>query len=477
MTVDAAHLDQDVVVVGAGPVGLWLAGELRLGGARVAVLEKRLERTSYSRALTLHARTLEVFAMRGIVEAWLAEGVQIPTTHYAMLSSRLDLTGLDTDYPFALFMPQLRTEELLEQRVHSLGADVRRGVEVGEVAADLDGVTVRCTDGQELRAQYVVGCDGRRSIVREAAGISYTGTEDWVTSTVGDVVLTMTDPPAALTMHTETGSFYLVRIDARRHRLIGIEHVTDAPALRAPVDLEGFRELIVRITGSDFSMTEPSWLSTAGSATFQADRYREGRLLLAGDSAHVHFPMGGQGLNLGVQDAMNLGWKLARTVTGRADPSVLDSYGAERQPIGQLVIDDTLAQTGVVGLGGREGQAVREMMTAALGSNPELNKQFAIAVSGMGVRYPGAPGDHPLVGTRAPNVRLDDGSTLYEQLVDACFVLVGPAAKAASHSYRDARVVQAGFVGRSDWAGTGAVLIRPDGHVAWACTSDSEESR
>jgi 2-polyprenyl-6-methoxyphenol hydroxylase-like FAD-dependent oxidoreductase len=468
MIASDATVDVDVVIVGAGPVGLWLASELRLGGVSVAVLEKRLQRTPYSRALTLHARTLEVFAMRGIVDAWLADGVQIPTTHYAMLSSRLDLTGLDTDFPFVLFLPQVRTEELLENRARSLGADIRRGVEVATVAADEGGVVVRTTAGLELSAQYVVGCDGRRSIVRDAAGISYTGTEDWVTSTVGDVVLDMPDPPSALTMHTETGSFYLVRIDPRRHRLIGIEHVTDTPAARGPADFDGFREVIVRITGSDFSMSEPSWLSSVGSATFQADRYRAGRLLLAGDAAHVHFPMGGQGLNLGVQDAMNLGWKLVRTINGVADPSLLDSYGAERQPVGQRVIDDTLAQTGVVGLGGREGQAVREMMTAALASNPLLNRQFAVAVSGIGVRYPGADGEHPLVGTRAPNVRLDNGGTLYDELTDASFVLVGPHVTADSSPHPEARLVEAGFVGRDDWVGVGSVLIRPDGHIAWA---------
>ena len=456
----------DVAVVGAGPVGLWLAAELRLGGASVAVLEKRLERTQYSRALTLHARTLEVFAMRGIVDAWLTDGVKIPTGHYAMLSSRLDLTALDTDYPFALFLPQVRTEELLEQRASSLGADIRRGVEAEAVQADSDGVTVTGSDDLELRAKYVVGCDGRRSIVRETAGIGYTGTDDWVMSTVGDVVLDMPEPPNALTMHTETGSFYMVRIDPRRHRLIGIEHVTDAPVARTPIDFDGFRALIVKITGQDFSMTEPSWLARAGSATFQANRYREGRLLLAGDAGHVHFPMGGQGLNLGVQDAMNLGWKLARVVTDRSPDSLLDSYGAERQPVGQLVIDDTLAQTGIVGLGGREGRAVREMMTVALASNPSLNRQLAVAVSGLGVEYPSTDGDHRLVGTRAPNVALDDGTALFDHLGQAAFVLIGPNAKTATVDV-EAQVVSAGFL-REDWADVGAALVRPDGHVAWA---------
>jgi 2-polyprenyl-6-methoxyphenol hydroxylase-like FAD-dependent oxidoreductase len=459
----------DVAVVGAGPVGLWLAAELRLGGASVVVLEKRLRRTEYSRALTLHARTLEVFAMRGIVDAWLADGVKIPTGHYAMLSSRLDLTILDTDYPFALFLPQVRTEELLEQRASSLGADIRRGVEAQAVQANSDGVTVSGSEDLELQAKYVVGCDGRRNIVRETAGIGYTGTDDWVMSTVGDVVLDMPEPPNALTMHTKTGSFYMVRIDPRRHRLIGIEHVTDEPVARTPIDFDGFRALIVKITGRDFSMTEPTWLARAGSATFQADRYREGRLLVAGDAAHVHFPMGGQGMNLGVQDAMNLGWKLARVLTGRSPDSLLDSYGGERQPVGQLVIDDTLAQTGIVGLGGREGRAVREMMAAALASNPSLNRQLAVAVSGVGVRYPAADGNHRLVGTRAPNVALDDGTALFDHLAQASFVLVGPDAKTAAVDV-EARVVSAGFL-HDRWADVGAALVRPDGHVAWAASA------
>ncbi|BEP14839.1 monooxygenase [Acidothermaceae bacterium B102] len=458
---ESSAYDADVLVVGAGPVGLWLAAELRLGGASVVILEKRHERSPHSRALTLHARTLELFAMRGIVEHWLSEGVQIPTTHYAMLKSRLDLRGLDTDYPFALFIPQLRTEQLLETYVRGLGVDIVTGVSVTDVEKGDDGVRVLAGE-RSWTGRYLVGCDGRRSPVRASVGIGYTGTEDALTCVLGDVILDQPDVPHAITMHTDTGSFYAVKIDPQRHRLIGVEHASLRTPRQTVLELDEFRDTIVALTGSDFGMRDPSWLTRVGSATFQADHYRSGRVLVAGDAAHVHFPMGGQGLNLGLQDAMNLGWKLARAVAG--DRSSLPSYETERIPAGRLVIDDTLAQTALVSTPGREGRALRDMMTAVLADNQQLNATLALAISGIGATYagPGTAGLQP--GDRVPNLTLTDGRRLFELLGTGQFCLLGSHAHHAGLVVADAAIA----AGHPAWDHRTAALVRPDGHLAWS---------
>jgi 2-polyprenyl-6-methoxyphenol hydroxylase-like FAD-dependent oxidoreductase len=469
--------ETDVIVVGAGPVGLWLAAELKLGGANVIVLEKRDQRSPHSRAFTLHARTLEVFASRGLADGWLARGQRIPTAHYAMLSSRLDLSVLDSDFPFVLFIPQVRTEELLEEHALAMGVPVLRGVEVTEVAATADGARVTAgtaTGPREFRASYLAGCDGRRSIVRDAAGIGYQGTEDTITCVIGDVHVADDDVPPALTLHSEGGSFYGVRLDETRHRLIGIEHATMTTPREVPLEFDEYRATIERLAGRDFGMYDPDMLTRVGSSTFQADRYREGRIVLAGDAAHVHFPMGGQGLNLGLQDAMNLGWKLAAVARSMAPPELLDSYAAEREPAGQAVIEDTLAQTAVVAAQGREGQALRGMLTSALTASHELNARLATAASGVDVAYPAGPGDHPLTGRRVPNLKLEDGSDLFGRLAPGRFVLTGVSpGDLAAHLGPDLQAAvsatAAGFAGtQPPWDTVGAALVRPDGHLAWA---------
>jgi 2-polyprenyl-6-methoxyphenol hydroxylase-like FAD-dependent oxidoreductase len=523
-------LEADVIIVGAGAVGLWLAAELRLGDATVTVIEKRTSRSPRSRAHTLHARTLELFASRGLVGPWLDEGIEIPTTHYAMLSSRLDLTGLESDFPFVLFIPQVRTEELLEQHAIASGVRVLRGLEVREIAdtaaaaagtaagtaaetdatgADTDaaglGVRVTAVDSAgrpaEFSGQYLVGCDGRRSIVRTASGIGYTGTDDVLTSVLADVHLADDDVPPAVTTHSEGGSFYAVRIDSARYRLVALEHATMSTSRDVPLGFDEFRATIQRLTGRDFGMRDPSWLTRVGSATFQADRYRQGRTLLAGDAAHVHFPMGGQGLNLGLQDAMNLGWKLAAVLRSAAPPALLDTYELERAPVGRDVIDDTLAQTALIAVPGREGQALRGMMTTMLAQNPALNSRLALSASGIGVTYPPVTAAHSLVGRRVPNLRLKDGSDVFELLQHGKFCLIGmppsaiaeildsaapgsaaagPAAQGSptqgSQILNGLSVAPGGFAtDRQPWDQVGAALIRPDGHLAWAADRDGAD--
>jgi 2-polyprenyl-6-methoxyphenol hydroxylase-like FAD-dependent oxidoreductase len=481
--------EADVLVVGAGPVGLWLAAELRLAGATVTVLEKRTSRTIHSRALTLHARTLEIFASRGVAGPWLDEGMRIPTTHYAMLASRLDLTGLASDYPFVLFIPQVRTEELLEQHAIATGVRVLRGLEVSAIAMTGEGVSVTAAGPdsaagagpgrREFSGRFLVGCDGRRSIVRTASGIGYTGTGDTITAVIGDVLLTDEDVPPAVTTHSEAGSFYGVRIDGARYRLIGIDHASMSIPRSVALGFDEFRATIRRLTGRDFGMHDPTWLSRAGSATFQADRYRRDRTLLAGDAAHVHFPMGGQGLNLGLHDAMNLGWKLAAVCRAAAPPALLDTYELERVPVGRAVGDDTLAQTALVAAPGREGQALRAMMTAALTENRALNSRLAVFASGIGVTYPPADGAHPLAGRRVPNLRIEDGSEVFQLLRRGTFCVIGipPSAIAdilGPHALTDLAITPSRFAaGFPPWDQIGAALIRPDGHLAWAADGET----
>jgi 2-polyprenyl-6-methoxyphenol hydroxylase-like FAD-dependent oxidoreductase len=464
-----------VVVVGAGPVGLWLAAELAIGGVDVIVLDKRTERSPFSRALTVHARTLEVFAMRGIVDGWLREGRRLPTTHWAMLTSRLDLSVLDTHFPFALAIPQSRTEELIEAHARRVGVRIVRGAQVTAVREhgdimQVDGQDVATGEAWRLQADYVVGCDGRRSIVRESVGIDYQGGDGSLSCVIGDVRVSEGVLPPATTMQTDGGSFYAVKIDDERSRLIGIQ-----PARMIGIDgnsatLEDLRACIIAITGTDYGMHDPSWVTQLAASTYLARGYRRGRVLLAGDAAHVQFPMGGQGMNVGIQDAMNLGWRLALVTRGEASPDVLDDYGAERRPAASHVIDDTLAQTGLVAATGPEGSALREVFAEALRSEPGLNRRLAMVASGLAVSYAATDDQHPAVGCRMPDQPLRNGGNLFDRMTGGTSVSLGLDAPAAPIRVETAGPVYLeGHNGRCQLA---AAVVRPDGYVLWARGAD-----
>ncbi|WP_432828847.1 FAD-dependent monooxygenase [Dactylosporangium sp. CA-092794] len=465
--------DPDVLIVGAGPVGLWLASELALAGIATTVVEKRARRTNWSRALTVHARTLEVFAMRGAVEPWLAEGVPVPTTHFGMLNSRIDLRGLDSDFPFTLFIPQLRTEELLEARARDLGVTIWRPCEVTDLGADPGGVWVDVTEpagSSRMHVRYVVGCDGKHSVVRASAGIAYDGAQDAAGCLLGDVKISPAagDPdPHALTLHAEAGSFYGVRMSGEQYRLIIVEHGPALVPADTPLDLDEFRTRVKDVMGTDFGMRDPAWLTRLSSATYQVDRYRAGRVLLAGDAAHVHFPMGGQGLNLGVQDAMNLGWKLAAVLHGTAPEEILESYHDERHAAGALVIENTLSQTAVVAAPGRPGEALRDWLDVLLARYPAVNAEFARLLSGLGISYTDRV--RAEAGTRVPNHALTDGSHLFDHLHDGRFVAYGVPREGLERGLGPSwsRAVTATAAPSAEgWHGGG--LVRPDGYLAAA---------
>ncbi|MDA2814690.1 monooxygenase [Nocardiopsis sp. RSe5-2] len=487
-------MDADVIVAGAGPTGLMLACELALAGARPLVLERRAEPQRDSRALTLHPRSLELLDQRGLLDRFLPLGRTVPGWHFAQLPTRLDFSALDSRHGHTLFIAQARTEALLAERAHELGAEVRYGHEVTALGQDGEGVDVRVRGprGVEaaLRARYAVGCDGGRSRVREAAGIGFPGTDETLTGVLGDVAVIDDDPAVldaarargVLVAPLEGGVTRLVMVDPERMRV---------PS-REPVTLEEFRASLVRICGSDCGVAEPRWLSRFGNATRLAEAYRSGRVLLAGDAAHIHFPAAGQGLNTGLQDAMNLGWKLAAAVHGWAPPGLLDTYHSERRPIGRAVTENTevqtlLAELSLVPRYRRPGAALRALFDELLRME-EVNRELAARVSGLGTSYPPtAPGADPLAGRRMPDIgaaAADTGAArVHALLAGGGFVHLDLAGGAGSEEVSTgwgprvtAAVTKEG--GHPDLEGVKEVLVRPDGHIAWATrTADAAARR
>lgn len=394
----------DVVVVGAGPTGLWLAGELRLGGATVTVLEEREHRNPHSKALTIHPRTIEILDSRGVADPFLAEGIRIPNGHFAGLPDRMDFSVLETPYPFTLAVPQARTEELLERRARELGAVIRRGCRVTSLTAE----GVRLSSGERVDAAFVVGCDGTRSVVREAAGIEFCGTEATTWGWLGDVVLDAPPSELGTTVRNAEGFVMVVPLPGGLHRLVGSDPASNQSAYPGELTLDDLRETVRRIAGTDFGMRDAVWLSRFSNETRQATSYRRGNVLLAGDAAHMHFPAGGVGMNVGIQDAHNLGWKLAGVATGKAASSLLDSYERERRPIGVDLLEHTRAQTALMTAFNPEGDALRTVVSELIATVPDVSRFLAGRLSGLSVAY--------TTGQRAPNLSLPDGGTLFERL-------------------------------------------------------------
>ncbi|RGD57237.1 monooxygenase [Kitasatospora xanthocidica] len=478
---DATH---QVVIAGGGPVGLWLACELRLHGVDVTVLETRAEPDPHSRALTVHPRSLELFAARGLVAPFLAEGLRVPSGHFASLTSRMDFSRLDTPYPFTLALPQARTEELIAAHAEAVGVRLLREHRVTGLTRHEDAVTVDVdtpAGPRQLRAAYLVGCDGSRSTVRTAAGIGFPGTAATRWAWMADAVLDA--PPAAHSVSNEHGTVMVFPLPDGLHRVVG----NDARSVRERPDtptVEELRTRVRRITGTDYGMRDPRWISTFGNATRQAERYRHGRVLLAGDAAHTHFPAGGPGLNVGLQDAGNLGWKLAQTLAGTAPDGLLDSYHAERHPVGADLLRSTRAQTGLMTTYTPENLAMRDLLGELIAGVPEFSDTLALRSAGLAVTYPPADpsGAHPLTGTRAPDLAVHGGGTLLPLLRRGRYVLLdlatapdapSPLAPLAHDVTPGLDVRTAPPAGdrpaghRPAWSGVTAALVRPDGHLAW----------
>ncbi|MFJ4691865.1 FAD-dependent monooxygenase [Streptomyces sp. NPDC088766] len=478
-------VDTDVIVVGAGPTGLMLAGELRLGGARVTVVERLTEPTGQSRGLGFTARAMEVFDQRGLLPRF-GQGDTLAVSALGHFGGvQFDYTALEDAHFGARGIPQDQTEAVLEDWARRLGADIRRGWEVtglSDTFLDGDHVEITLATGrgtQRLRAAYLVGCDGGQSAVRKAAGFDFPGLPAGRTMFLADVVGCHLEP-RFLGERLPHGMVMAAPLKEGVDRIIVCPHGTPA---RDRDDTVTFAEVAAawqHITGEDISAGSAQWVSSFSDATRLASQYRRGRVLLAGDAAHIHLPAGGQGLSTGVQDAVNLGWKLAATVRGTAPADLLDTYHGERHPVGQRLMMNTRAQ-GTVFLGGEQSDPLRALF-AELITHDAVKKHLAGIVSHLDIRYdmtdPDTPA-HPLLGRRLAKRPLTGaaGETdTFRLLHPARGVLLDladdPAVRATAARWSDrvdtVTAAAKPAEGTTDvLAGLDAVLVRPDGHVAW----------
>jgi len=460
-----------VVIVGGGPTGLMLAGELALAGIDVGIVERRANQDLIeSRAGGLHSRTIEVLDQRGIADRFLSEGQVAQVAGYAWI--RLDISDFPSRHPYGLALWQEHIERILADWVDELKVPIYRRREVTGIAQDGTGVDVALSDGQPLRADYLVGCDGGRSVVRKAAGIEFAGWDPTTSCVIGEVELGG-EPPWGM-RHDALGihGFSRREEDGPVRVMVTEKHLgsTGEPTLR---DLS---EALVAVYGTDYGIHSPVWISSFTDMTRQAAAYRDRRVLLAGDAAHVHAPTGGQGLNTGAQDAVNLGWKLAQVVNQTSPDSLLDTYHAERHPVAARVLHNTMAQVALMRADERT-KALHDTMSEVL-KMEEPRKRFAGMLSGLDIHYDLGDG-HPLLGRRMPDLDLVTATgplRMFTLLHDARPVLLnlGEPGGVDITGWADrVQLIDAKYVGTWELPVLGvvnapdAVLIRPDGHVAW----------
>ncbi len=472
-----------VVIVGGGPTGLMLAGELALAKVGVAIVERRpSQEVAGSRAGGLHPRTLEVFDQRGIADRFLAEGQKAQVIGFAGV--QFDLSGFPTRHPYSLGLRQKHIERILADWIDELGVPIYRGIEVTGFAQEDTGVDVELSDGRSLRAQYVVGCDGGRSLIRKAAGIAFPGSNPTTSNLIAEAELTET-PPAWGTRRDAIGIHALGRVEYEirdgeivyaDHGPVGILITEKQVGQTGEPTLSDLSAGLITVYGTDYGVHSATWISRFTDAARQAASYRRGRVLIAGDAAHVHPPDGGQGLQTGVQDAVNLGWKLAQVVKGTSPESLLDTYHAERHPIGARVLRNTMASI-VLRREDERTKALRDIVSELLGMD-EPRRRFAAMMSGLDIHYDLGVG-HPLLGRRMPDLDLvtENGPLrVFTLLHDARPVLLNLREPDGFDIMPWADRVQridASYEGVWNLPAIGpvtaptAVLIRPDGYVAW----------
>ena len=461
----------DVTIVGGGPTGLMLAGELALAGIEVAILERRTTTDLVgTRARGFHSRTIEIFDQRGIADRFLDEGQKAQVLSFG--STALPVASLPSRHPYTLGLGQSHIERILLGWVEELGVPVRRAVEVTGFAQDVDGVDVHLADGEPLRTAYLVGADGGRSVVRKAAGIDFVGAEPTRSHLIAEVEVTEETPTG---IRLDEVGIHAMNV-LEDGRTVGLVVTEQQLSTAFEPSLTELREALIAVYGTDFGVHDPRWISRFTNACRQAAAYRTGRVLVAGDAAHIHPPTGGQGIGLGMQDAVNLGWKLAQVVRGVSPDALLDSYHAERHPATARVLKNVMTQA-LLQRGDARTEAVRDTIADLLRFDGPRTS-LAGLLSGLDVHHDFGEG-HPLLGRRMPDLDLatsDGPRRVFELLHGARPVLldldepggidITPWADRVEHVRADHtgpwEVPVVGAV-----AAASAVLIRPDGHVAW----------
>jgi 3-(3-hydroxy-phenyl)propionate hydroxylase len=460
-----------VVIAGGGPTGLMLAGELALAGIDVAIVERRTSQDlAGSRAGGLHSRAIEVLDQRGIADRFISQGKTYPVLHFHLAT--LNISDFPSRHNYVLGLWQNHIERILAEWVDELQVPIHRGREVTGFAQDESGVDVQLSNGESLRAEYLVGCDGGRSLVRKAAGIDFPGWEPTTSWLIAEVE-TAQEPEWGF-RHDAAGIHGIGKLEDGKHaRIVLTEQQFKSDSEPTLGELS---EALVAVYGTDYGIHSPTWISRFTDMTRQAATYRERRVLLAGDAAHVHPPVGGQGLNIGVQDAVNLGWKLAQVIKRTSPDSLLDTYHAERHPVGARVLRNTMAQIALRRQDERS-MALNEKITEFLGMD-EPRKRVVAEISGLGVHYNLGDG-HPLLGRRMPDLDLVTASgttrvfTLLHRARPVLLNLGEPGSFDIAAWADRVQLIDAEYRGVWELPSLGtvvtpaAVLIRPDGYVAW----------